>query len=230
MWPLYKKPKLITVTLSPGYMSLSLMQITKQIEIQAYQKIDLKNLEFENSILFNFTKIAHIIKTFLNTHNLKNATMAVSLVGPHIREKSITVATASPSKDMLKIDNIKNMQWKHTYIGPSLQNGFDFYVCGIKRELLFQCNLLAIKSGTKLSAITTPKVAHIQLYKHLKGELFSQTKLAIDLSKNYEVLPLLLSEAEKKITPGPDLSIDLKKEIPALSTHIGLFLLGKNYE
>ena len=232
MWPLWnKQPELITVTLSPGNMSVSWIswQKNKKIEIHAYQNITLKNLEFEKSILFNLTKMSQKIKEFIKINNIAKAAIALSISEPNIFEKIINLSMASPVKEDFKIDEIKNLNWKHTYIGPSLHNGFDFYVCGIKRELIFQCNLLAIKSGTKPLVITTAKVAHIKLYKYLQGEGFSQSKLAIELSKNYDIGKILLQDQVKKIAFCPNIEIDFKKELPFLSTNIGLFLLGKNY-
>ncbi|MFC1842862.1 hypothetical protein ACFLYU_04350 [Candidatus Dependentiae bacterium] len=207
------------------------------IKINAYQRKKLTSLEFERSILFNPTKISTVISKFIKNNNITKPIIALSVSGPNIFEKMVTLSTSSPSISDFKLDSSvtsNNMQLSHTYVCPSLSSGlhsgFDFYICGISREHLFQYTLLTKKIGAKLALITTERSSIIQLYKHLNSQNFSQSQLALDLNQNnYDFNEIISPEIiAKNFILKNNLYIDLDKEARHIATGIGLFLLGKN--
>lgn len=231
MWPFKQsEPNLISVSLNPQYMCCSLIQREKDniITIQAYKMILFKHLEFEKSIVFNFSKISNTIKTFIKTYNIKNPMLTFSISGPNIFEKIVTLSTSMPTKEDFKIPQINKLNWQYSYLGPSVHGGFDFYFCGITREALFQYNLIAIKSGIKPIVITTPKVSHIELYKYIKDNTFRQSQFAIDLAQNnYDILSTISPEHLSKYFLI-DRVIDIKQDkFKNIATMLGLFLMGR---
>jgi len=226
---LKKRPDIISAAISPQKLTLSWMQKGSQgPELKAYETFSFKNLEFEKSIVFNPTKISSFLKNFAKENSIKNATFAISICGPTIFEKILTLSTSTPEKKDLNLKELKNLKWDYTYLGPSVKNGFEFYICGMKREILFQYKLLGIKSGIKPVVITTAKTAQIEFYKYLKGENFRQNQLVIDLqNSNYNIQSIFTPETiAKKIELNQNIEAEIKEDYPLLATNIGLFLLG----
>ena len=231
-WELLRtRHEIISAAISPQRLTLSWIQedkATGTIEIKSYKNLLLKNLEFEKSIVFNPTKISSFLKNFAKENSIKNATFAISICGPTIFEKILTLSTSTPEKKDLNLKELKNLKWDYTYLGPSVKNGFEFYICGMKREILFQYKLLGIKSGIKPVVITTAKTAQIEFYKYLKGENFRQNQLVIDLqNSNYNIQSIFTPETiAKKIELNQNIEAEIKEDYPLLATNIGLFLLG----
>jgi len=162
--------------------------------------------------------------------------ISLSVCGPSIFEKIVTLSTSSVKKDAITINNFnnpKNINLHYSYLCPSLihNHGFYFYVCEIKMKHLFQYKLLAIQANVKLSCITTERAALICAYKHInkKNNRFSQGQLAIDLSQsNYDIHNLFSCEdIEKKLIIKNKLHINIKKEYRQIATAIGLLVIGK---
>lgn len=196
--------------------------------IHAYEKKDFEALEFEKSIVFNPTKISANIKKFIKNNNIKNPFVSMSISGPNIFEKIVTLPKSFAKKEDFKIADVKNLNWNHTYLCPSLKGGFDFYICGMKREHLFQYKLLALWAGAKLAFVTTEQAALISLYKHLEGQNFIQSQFSVDLSQNgYDMQSIFTPKLiTKNFNIAKELNINVKKETKNLATSIGLFLLG----
>jgi len=225
MWP-FRKPDIITATISPQQLTLSWIKKNKsKIEVKNHKNFDFKNLEFEKSIVFNPTKISSLVQQFAQENNLKKATCAMAVSGPTIFEKILTLSTATPAIQDLQIKDLKHLKWNYTYLGPSAKNGFEFYICGIKREILFQYKLLGITSGINPAVITTEKNAHIELYKHLNRKNFRHSQLLLDMqSHNYDMHTFFTPEIISEHVELSDTFSATKNH--ALATNIGLFLLG----
>jgi len=230
MWP-RRKSNIVSVSINPQNLILCWAQDnkkSKEIVIKSYKKEMLTSLEFEKSIVFNPTKISNIISTFIKKQAIGKPIISLAVAGPNVFEKIVNLPTSSPQKKDFAIPETHNINWNSRYLCPSLKSGFDFYVCGMSPENLFQYKLLAIKSGNRLSCVTTERSALLQLYKHVKKEAFTQGQLAIDLGKtNYDLktffTPNIISN---NITLDSKLAINLTEEIGNVATSIGLFLLG----
>ena len=236
MWPFRKaEPELVTVALNPQSMVCSWikkeklqLKNNKNIRVKAYKKIIFKQLEFEKSVLFNLSKMSNHIKRFIRANNIKNPLLALSISGPTVFEKIITLSISTPSDEDFNLPQINTMTCKQCYLGPAIHGGFDFYCCGIRREALFQYNLLAIKSGIKLVTITTKKASHIKLYKHMQGDKFRQGQLSLDLAQyNYDIQNTFTSDhISQQFDIQKEIANQLQKEYTNLATNLGLFLIG----
>jgi len=230
MWPFRQiEPELVTVSLTPQ--AINLCWITKEknnTHTKAYKTILFKNLEFEKSTIFNLSKISATIKHFVSSNNIRKPLLALAVSGPNIIEKVITLSTSNPSDTDFNLPQQHNLQTQHSYLGPSIHNGFDFYVCGIKRDALFQYNLLAIKAGLTPISITTQTAAHLQLYRQIKGNTFRQSQLTLDLARNNnDILHALDLKQIVQAYNIPDLiQSKCKNDYTDIATNIGLFLIG----
>jgi len=258
MWPLKKGIRdnsIICVSLSPQYIKcclISKQNIKNKISINAYEKKELKALEFEKSILFNPTKISSVIKNFITNNSVKNPVISLSVCGPNIFEKIVTLSTSCPTKETItnnfnnnNFNNIKNISLQYTYLCPALNYGFYFYICEIKIEQLFQYKLLAMQTDAKLSCITTERAALISAYKNIQNKTHSQHtqhnkhrqntqcqlgqgQFAIDFAQsNYDIHNLVTYEdVEKNSIIKNELDIDLKEEHTHIANAMGLFFMG----
>jgi len=231
MWPWgQKKNHLVSVSLSPQNISCCFAKQSKEknekITIIAYERKNFASLEFEKSIVFNPTKISHCIKNFIKKNNIERPIVSLSVSGPNIFEKIITLSKSAPKKTDFTFPELQNINWSHTYLCPSTKGGFHFCVHGMPKETLFQYRLLAIKSGIKLRTITTSTNACMQLYKNIKGKQFTQNQLSIDLSKNnYDIRSIFTKKLlEEHFNFNKYVAIDLKNETQFVSTNLGLFL------
>lgn len=238
MWPLVKNNNIISIALSPQHMTccwINKESKNNKININAYEKIEFKSLEFENAIAFNPTKISLAINNFIKKNNIKKPTIAIAISGPSVFEKIITLTTSNPCEQdfgLAQIKNINNTKFNYTYLCPAINEntniGFNFYICGISQAQLFQYKLLTQKTNGKLAIITTELASLIELYKYTKDQNFSQSQLAIDLStNNYNILSLFSPAIISKTSIiKNNLNINLAQESQFLATSLGLFLLG----
>ena len=229
---------------------------SKKIIINAYEKTEFKSLEFENAIIFNPTKISFVINNFIKKNKIKKPLITIAINGPSVFEKVITLSTSNPTEQDFELENIfndiinrtgnlntnnlnnkiftnkNNIKFNYTYLCPAISEGlnigFNFYICGISQAQLFQYKLLTLKTGGNLTLVTTELAALIELYKYTKDQNFSQSQLAIDLSKNsYNIKALFSPEIISKISIlKNNLNINLAHESQDLATSLGLFLLG----
>ena len=140
MWS-KRKNNIISILINPQNLVLCWAQEIPHVHkilIKSYKKELFTSLEFEKSIVFNPTKISKSICTFIKENKIARPILAMAVTGPNIFEKIINLSTSSPQKEDFKIPQIELSNWNSTYLCPSLKNGFDFYVCGMKREHLFQ--------------------------------------------------------------------------------------------
>ena len=230
MWPFgQKKHERVIISLTPQNLTCCWLKQTKKdnkIQIKAYKRIPLRQLEFSQAIIFNPTLLKHQIKTFLDTYRLHKLPAALSVTGPKIIEKIVQVKTTSPTTQELAMPELQTLTWDSMYLCPSQRGGFDFFVCGIKPEHLFSYQLLALSAGANITTIATEQLAHLHLYRHCHGDSFRQSKLSLDLlQQRYD--PGALSSVdtlESLLSPDQAFDVDLHREHPFLGASLGLFL------
>lgn len=236
MWPFIRKQNnIVAISINPQYLTCCWLYKEKKsnlININYYEKTNFKSLEFENSIIFNPTKINLIINNFIKKNKITKPLISISISGPSIFEKIVTIPKSNPEIEDFKLENTNNLQINYTYLCPAISEntniGFTFYICGISQAQIFQYKLLKIKNATNIALVTTELASLIELYKYIKNQNFNQSQLAIDLSKNnYNIKtlfsPIIISKISKIKN---DLNINLEKESQCLATSLGLFLLG----
>lgn len=196
MWGLPKHTdQLVTITFQPQVMTCSLITSSQQfapLALQAYKKIIFQELELENLMVFNSTKIYEYILNFLDTYNAHNAFVACSLRGPTLFERFVAVTKADPTmEDFTVPDRRHHMHWDYRFAYPA-DNGFwVFYVTGMPRTLLLQYQLLAINTQLNLLTITSERMALLKLYEYQHGNAFRRSQLAIDMMRHHNMIEYL---------------------------------------
>ncbi len=150
-----------------------------------------------------------------------------ALIGPSIREQIISLPTAHPRIEQLPISHAPHMQWYYNYLYPRDHSHF-FYVCGIKKTLLLQYQLLAINNGFDTQLVTTERNALLTLYRSLFGSAFRHSHLGVDMSHRNNIVEHLFSRDDlaRILSISPNHDISAHDTIPLL-TSCGLFLSGE---
>jgi hypothetical protein len=238
MWPFTKKTNnVVTIYLTPQQLSCCHMKQsspgTTETRVHSYLNIPLTHLEFEHALLFNPTLLKQYITNFIATTGLKRPSVALALSGPHILEKIVHTHEAVASPEAFNIPDLASLSWDASYLCPSQQGGFDFFVCGIQPEHLFSYQLFTQGTHLTITTLSTGQHALLQLYKHLHGSTFRQSQLSLDLKKHQYNPSALVDTATilRNLTIRPELHLDVTNESHMLGTHLGLFLSeGKRHE
>jgi len=198
----------------------------KPYHLKAYHTEKLENLELEQLIIFNPSHIGSVIKQFLKFNNIKNPFTFFCLNGPTIVEQFVPAESATPDPDQFPLVHKNNLIWDYTYLYSTDNGQFMFYVSGIKREQLFQYQLLAINNQLNLISVTSDTMALINLYEHTKGSQFRHSQLGIDLLENNHQVNHIISESilDELVSIDPSVCVDIKTEAPSLLSALGLFI------
>jgi len=113
------------------------------------------------------------------------------------------------------------------YLYPTPQGQFIFYVTGIKRDLLLQYQLVALRSNLNLVAIAPSTMALFNLYKHKQGTQFRHSQLGIDLANNDNHVEDIIDKpfVNRTLTFDQKLTIDFGNESRFILPAFGLFLI-----
>jgi len=229
------KGQYISIGLSPTDLTCSWIEkkrkISPQFHLNGYLRTPLHHLETENLRLFNPTRLQEYIRSFLTMHALKDPFVVISLKGPGVFEHWISFGSATPSEDrfLQTVPDLKNTLWDYRYLYPTQDGKFMFYVCGIKRELLFQYQLLALSLRLNLIALTTEQMALLQLYKFSHTKQAPQAQLETDMRKHNNQLESSFHSQDitRHVMINPSLVSNLEKELPYLLKTLGLHVLSQ---
>jgi len=200
--------------------------------LKAFQTKKIENLELEQLIVFNPSLIGRFIKQFLNINKIKNPFTHFCLNGPSIIEQFVPVETATPTPDQFHLKKNKNCIWDYTFLYPTYNGQFIFYASGIKREKLFQYQLLAMKNKLNLISITTATMALLNLYHYSKGKHFRHSQLGIELEQNNQKIEHVIptSIIDDIVYIDPSINVNIKTDASSLLCALGLFITrNKNY-
>jgi hypothetical protein len=228
MWNLFARaPEQVTVALTPRCMSLCRIVRNKNSQplvIKAYERIAFNNLEFEYGVINSMSVVRSHLIDFLQRNNLKNVNVHLSVAGKQVIERHVTISTSLAQKHHFITPRLKKCAWDYQYLGPSLYNGFDFYIYGIKREYLLQYKLLAIDKDKMIKTIATERIAQFNLYKYLYGTAFRQSQFALDLSMhNYDLGSFFTLDTIARIVAiDSSVQCDLSIEYSYITVHCGL--------
>lgn len=185
MWHLPKLDnRLVTIHFQPHVLSCSIItpsQNPAPYTLSAYQETSLTHFELEQLKLFNPTAIFQYIATFLRAHRAHNAYIACTLHGPGVFEQFMQTYTTQPTLDTFALPDKHKYFWDYRYAYPLDHGRWMFYVAGIKKELLLQYKLFAIRHKLNITTITTQRIALLSLYKFQNAATFRESKLAIDM-------------------------------------------------
>jgi len=235
MWPIPSlENELITISFSPNNLVLSYIQKTNSAPtpylLRAYKNVALHDLELENLILYNPSKIKEIISEFLTTHQKQNSFVAFSLQGPAITERLISSPTSTLNEARFNVQNTGFIERGYHYMYPHDNGTFVFYTYAVPRSLLLQYQLLAIAAHLNLTTITTQRMALLNIYKYIFGPAFRCTQLAIDMHLHNNMIEQLITKEGLRRIIKMEPSIKTNDEFLHLATACGLFIQGTNDE
>lgn len=137
-------------------------------DLKAYKHILFEIHPKTTLTIYNPTRLRSLIHTFLELHNLNDASIVIALSGQGLTEKQIMLN--KNSADLKQVEGDEPIIWHYYCLqdqSPTQQA--PWYTCGMRHELLFQYQLLAIMSGINIIQITTPTMALLKAYKFLKS-------------------------------------------------------------
>lgn len=207
--------------------SLSQKPSSPQLQLHALFHKKLDHLELEQLTLFNPTAIGALIASW---QTQSNAPLLCALHGPGLQEQMIFLHTPHPDKGQLPVSHAPHWQWHHTYL-YSVDHQHCFYLCGIKKSILFQYQLMAINHNLPLSLLTTERMALLHCYKQLCGTTFRSSQLANDMTTYHNrVERLFFKDDLARILQIPSQITIPDDLILPLLTLCGLFNAQGTYE
>ncbi len=200
---------------------LSSSPATFSFKVESYHTQTIDHLELEHGYIFNPTRLIPLLTSWY-TATKKSMPIACALVGPSIQEKIIPLPTAHPTPDQLPIIHAPHLQWEYTYL-YSYDAAHYFYLCCLKKTLLFQYQLLGIRAQLPLHTITTQGIALLTAYRFIFGAAFRPAQLAMSLTKCNRLEQLFSrDDLDRLCTITSPLSITTVDTIPLLVS-CGLF-------
>ncbi len=234
MWPLppFNK-RCIIIHFSPLAITCSWFEQEHQkIFLKAYQTNKLENLELERLLIFNPSRISSMIQSFLKKHNLKNSYSVFCLSGPCVKEQFVTSQFCALDK-VSQYENraqyvvdMDHLIWDYVYLYPKDER-FVFYVAGIRPEIIFQYQLLALHNKLKLISISSETMGLLALYKKCKGTEFRHSQLGTELTQ-YNNNVLNLFDENMLSTIIHDNNTELPLNSPTLLSSLGLYCIRNN--
>ncbi len=185
MWPLPKiSDELVTIIIDSSHLSLGVINIASvssaPFDLRAYRTIPIKDSIYK-TMIYNSSFLEQQIQSFIVTYRLENAFFSLCIADNHIEERLVKLKKSSPTTTDFAHLGLHKLVWDYSYLYAHEQGEFVFAVSGIKRELLFQYQLLALSLGINLITLTTPFNPLVALYRYMQGAAFRQAKLANDM-------------------------------------------------
>lgn len=228
MWPLPRtRTDLVCVCLTPTAVACSWFARTRvpnRYELKAYERTPLEHTQHS----FNPAHLHTHIQQFINKHNLHDAFLACSITASQHTASLITLPTPVARPIDFNAHTNKKLVWDYTYLFQQDQSKHVYYLCGMHREQLLRYQLLAIKLGLQATTFITPFMAHLQVYRSLYGAAFRRAQFAQDMQAlNNNISAWFTADKLRRTLRMPS-QIEIKTELPFLTTTLGLFLAG-NY-
>lgn len=216
-------PKALTVILSARAIigaSLSNEVSAQPLHLHKLFYKKLEHLELEKLFLFN----PHVIGTMLSSWHQQAATTSLlcALQGP-LQEQLIMLHNSHPIISQLPISHAPHWDWQYTYL-YSLDHQHCFYLCGIKKAMVFQYQLMAITHELPLNLLTTERMALLHCYRLLNASAYRSTQLANALSAQHNRIEQLFHKEDlSRILQIPSHITITDEMILPLLTACGLF-------
>lgn len=226
MWNRAAQHDAFIITITPRSITFAhLAQSTAQslISLHYYDSQVLDALELEHLMVFNPTRIRHMIQKAYDTIG-QSMPLLISLNGPSLFSKIISSAYAHPSLGQFNLPRIPYMRWAYHYLYTH-DNRHYFYVAGLPQQIILQFQLLSITAKLPLRIISTEPMALLNLYHHIAGSSFRHSELGSDLLGQQNSIEQLFSPSDlKQILIIPDhLAMQQTDYLPLLSA-CGLFV------
>lgn len=213
----------MAIALKPESIACGLIQIQQDsslLKIKSFEHTQLNNFELEHQIIFNSTRLGKHIQEFFTKHKIAHTPVRISLQGPSIVEKFITLSDTDLSSEIIKIPELDHIVWEETLIAQQADYT-THYLCGISRHILFQYKLLAIKLKLNLECISTHTLSLLSTYSALHQS--SSTELP---HCNFSIEKMMEGISLQPIVPN----ITTDQDSLIMAELIGLSVAGLTYE
>ncbi len=222
------------VTIIIGNSSLLIMWLGKASNVFIPKAWAVKSLglnQINQSIIFNLTHLSEIISDFLQAHKLKNPYVSLAFAENHIWEDCRWHTADEPPHDPAIAQKVI---WNYAplYANYQEQKHF-FYLFGLRREILFQYQLLALKVPFHCCTITSKNRALLYMLSFLNQPLadqhIKQIKTVQELASYCNTLCNAYG-SDALFEPNAHFSQLFSKEKELILASAGLFLLGTHHE
>jgi hypothetical protein len=204
--------------------------LKKKFTLKAYSAYLLQHSEYKEAHIYNITQLKRYISSFLKYHNLHDSFIIISLKGPGLSEKIISISTELPSEnhlyDTTKNTLQKNRVWDYLLLSYNQSTKkYHYYLCGITREQLFQQQALALMASYNCIGIMPHRAALLYACQHLYQNQWKTTTI-----NNHGSLQNFIHYCADhcdvdSIFTGAHTSTQIEKTY--LLESLGLFLAGK---
>ena len=143
----------------------------------------------------NMSFVQQQIKTFVVNYKLENAFFSLCITGPKVEERLTRLKKATPTTSDFTYLGLQKFIWDFSYLYTDEQGEHVFAISGIKREQLFQYQLLALQLSMNLVTITTPLNTLLHIYRYMQGPAYRQAKLGMDLQEHHNKLESYFTQA-----------------------------------
>jgi hypothetical protein len=229
MWrPRNNNPHIVTITAQPTMLTCSIITPSSSaaaFQLHAYEQHSLTRLELEQGYLYNPTRIAQHITSFVKKNKGQNAFIACALQGQGIQEYVITMPHAHHQRTDFKIPALATTTWDYHMLCPTDHGQWLFHVASINNDLLLQWQLMVTRAHLNLLAITTKRTALLQLYRYHQGAAFRQTKFAQDIAQQHRIEQWFTADMSNRILHiPPSHKINRETEAEHLMAACGLLV------
>ncbi len=223
-----KEPyELVSILITETHISIGLIGTTSAqsapLCVRAFRSHALEG-SIINGALCKPYLIEKQITDFVRCYGLKQPYVSLCFAqGNSVYEHVVAVEQSNPQPHHFAHLKLANLCFDYTFLHSNDTGQFVFYIAGIRKEIIFQYQLLALKLKLTLVTITTATQAFLAVYKALYGTAFRQAQLAHDMQRcNYQLEQLFTTDMLKRMLSTASLStIESNKQLIALA---GLYL------
>ncbi len=205
-----------------------------KFKLKAYNVYPLHHYEYKQAYINNITLLKKHICSFLKQHNLQHSFITISLKGPGLSEKIISISTETPHENHLydtsKDADQKKLVWDYLLLSYNQNTRkYHYYLCGITREQLFQQQLLALMTSYNCITIIPHRASLLYACQHLYQSQWKTTTINNHASlQNFIHYCIDQCDVDALFTGAHATN---QKEKTYLLESLGLFLTGtKRYE
>lgn len=184
--------------------------------LNALHEKKIENLELERLTIFNPEIIGTTITSWLQ--QTPSTAVSFALFGPSLQEHIFSTHTPDPSLDQFPLPHNPSWHWEKSYLF-SRDHQHYFYLCGIKKYLLFQYQLLAIRMKIPLAIITSESIALLHCFRSLFGSIYRPNHLAEAMALHHDRIEQLFfyEDFRRAIHSSNSIEIQEEQRLPLLA-------------
>lgn len=189
-----KQPhKLVTVVITSQTISCALIEIYANgtLRASAHGSYPVNNAIIDG-VPMRPSVMVNILQDYKDRYTLSDCEVAVCLANGAIQEQFTTMPTTAADDTCL---HKGSRRYGYQCIAPGPDGYFIFCNANIAAQHLFSYQLIFMKAGMRLTAISGPTSTSIAVYHRIYDSAYRQTQLAYDLQNcNYQVDNLITDQ------------------------------------